>query len=190
MVDANLDYSYTKTCVLFDNLQPSQSTLCSLTSNSLYVGLLNIVVSWVFRKGPFRSRMFEVSWFRALPLWIFLWDPVSLALPGRIHQCSQKCSVPEAFECECWKIRYYKQQENWVSTSESIVSVLTESELKEGKRMFICVKHAFAACMEMRDGNEGATRFQCKIWWHFLESWSVPIRWWSSVSAIWKLVTV
>jgi len=36
MVDANLDYSYTKTCVLFDNLQlkPSQSTLCSLTSNS------------------------------------------------------------------------------------------------------------------------------------------------------------
>ena len=49
------------------------------------------------------------------------------------------------------------------STSESIVSVLTESELKEGKRMFICVKHGFAACMEMRDCNEGATRFQCKI---------------------------
>ena len=103
---------------------------------------------------------------------------------------SQNCSVPEAFECECWKIRYYKQQENWVSTSESIVLILTDSELKEGKRMFICVKQGFAACMEMCDCNEGATRFQCKIWWHFLESWSVPIRWWSSVSAIWKLVIV
>ena len=113
---------------------------------------------------------------------------VGKKLVSKIH--SQNCSVPEAFECECWKIRYYKQQENWVSTSESIVLILTESELKEGKRMFICVKHGFAACMEMRDCNEGATRFQCKIWWHFLESWSVPIRWWSSVSAIWKLVTV
>ena len=38
-----------------------------------------------------------------------------------------------------------------------MVSVLTESELKEGKRMFICVKHAFAACIEMRNCNEGAS---------------------------------
>ena len=56
-----------------------------------------------------------------------------------------------------------KQQENWVSTSESIVSILTDSELKEGKRMFICVKHGFAAFMEIRDCNEGATNFQCEI---------------------------
>ena len=28
--------------------------------------------------------------------------------------------------------------------------------------MFICVKHAFAACMEMRDGNEGPQDFSVK----------------------------